>query len=164
LEKPDFSGNIAGMINVLTFDELGHLMPYAPISTNFTTLESTFVEPFATSMTRRAIFNAFVSYLTELKAALNVSLEIWVNCSFTTQKRDPNDVDFVIFVDKVISMAYKDTICQFRQRRFAKNSVTDGYFIETVPEEHPDYSLYQFDRQDWHRAFVFGRNEQKGYL
>ena len=148
----------------MTFDEQGYLTPYELIFSDVESIEAVFVEPFSTSITRRKVFNAFTTYLTELKTALMAPLEIWVNGSFTTQKRDPNDVDFVIFVDKQISTAHADIINEFRKRRYPKNSLTDGYFVEVVPESHPDYSLYQLDRQDWDRAFIFGRNERKGYL
>ena len=148
----------------MTFDEQGYLTPAERLFSNIDAIEAVFVEPFSTSTTRRKIFNALVAYLTELKTALKAPIEVWVNGSFTTQKRDPNDIDFVIFVDKQVAIAHTDIINQFRQRRYPKNSLTDGYFVEVIPESHPDYSLYQLDRQDWDRTFVFGRNDRKGYL
>lgn len=151
-------------MSTMIFDEHGCLTPYDLIPSDLDTIEAIFVKLHPNSRTRSNVFAAFVSYLTELKSVLNTPLEIWVNGSFTTQKRDPNDVDFVIFVDKQVATAHQSSIFQFRQQRYAKKSRTDGYFVETVPEDHPDYNLYQLDRQDWHRAFVFGRNGQKGYL
>lgn len=148
----------------MNFDKNGYLIPYDLIPADLATIESVLVEPFSVSFTRRRLFNAFTGYLAELQEALNAPLEIWVNSSFTTLKPNPNDVDFVIFVDKAVADAHKETIFQFRQRRYAKKLPTDGYFIEIVPEGHPDYGLYQSDRQDWHRAFVFGRDGRKGYL
>lgn len=74
------------------------------------TIEAVFVKPFTKSKTRWRVFEAFFIYLTELKAVLNVPMEIWVNGSFTTQKRDPSDIDFVIFVDRQIAMAHNDII------------------------------------------------------
>ncbi len=117
------------------------------------------------SFTRRRLFNAFTGYLAELQEALNTPLEIWVNGSFTTLKPNPNDVDFVIFVDKAVADTHKETIFQFRQRRYAKKSPTDGYFIEIVPEGHPEYRIYQLNRADKHRDFAFDRSgHPKGYL
>lgn len=145
-------------MDTLVFDEGGYLTPYDLILSDLPTIETVFVESFPALTTRRKLFDAFVTYLTELTTILKTPLEVWVNGSFTTQKHNPTDVDFVIFVDKQVAITHRDTIYQFRQRRYAKNSVTDGYFVEVVAENHPDYTLYQFDREDWHRAFVFGRN------
>ena len=149
---------------MMIFDDQGYLIPYELIPSDLDTVKSVFVKSFSSSATREKIFEAFVAYLTELKTILNTPLEIWVNGSFATQKRDPNDIDFVIFVDKQVAAIHQETIYQFRQRRYVKKSLTDGYFVEVVPESHSDYVLYQSDRQDWHRAFVFGRNERKGYV
>ena len=148
----------------MIFDKRGNLVPYELIPADLDTLEAVFVRSFPDSATRQRIFETLILYLTELKATLNTSLEVWINGSFTTQKHDPNDIDFVIFVDRRVAVTHQTTIYQFRQRRYEENSMTDGYFVETVPEEHPEHRLYQLDRQDWHRAFVFGRNGQKGYL
>jgi len=148
----------------MTFDENGYLIPHELTPSDLATIEAVFVAPFITSLTRRKVFDAFTSYLTELKSAPNAPLEVWVNGSFISLKHDPNDVDFVIFISKQVAIVSSDIIYQFRQRRFSRESLTDGYFVETVPLSHPDYNLYQYDRQDWHRAFAFGRNMKKGYL
>lgn len=148
----------------MTFDENGYLIPYELTPSDLSTIEAVFVDPFINSLTRRNVFDAFTSYLTELKSALNAPLEVWVNGSFISLKDNPNDIDFVIFVSKQVATVNSDIIYQFRQRRFSEESLTDGYFVETVPLSHADYNLYQYDRQDWHRAFVFGRNVKKGYL
>ncbi len=149
----------------MTFDERGYLTPYQLISCNLETIETVFVEPFSDSTTRWKIFNAFTAYLNELKSILNVPLEIWVNGSFSTEKQNPGDVDFVIFVDREAATTHVDAIYRFRQKRYGGKSLTDGYFVEVVPQTHPDYQIYCFNRDDKYRDFAFDRlGNPKGVL
>ena len=149
----------------MTFDERGNLTPYQLIPSNLKTIETVFVELFPDSTTRWKIFEAFKAYLQELKSVIGEPLEIWINGSFTTQRKDPNDVDFIIFVDKQTATAYIDAIYQFRQRRYDKKSLTDGYFVEVVPQAHPDYRIYKLNQADKYRDFSFDRlGHPKGFL
>ena len=160
-----FFGEYCRTMHDLSFDEKGYLNPYELIPTDLATIETILVEPFSASVSRRKVFDAFVVYVEEFRKAVSSPLEIWVNGSFTTLKLNPNDVDFVIFVDKVVADVHIDVIHKFRQRRYARKSLTDGYFIETVPESDPQYRIYQINRADRHRDFAFERSGRpKGYL
>ena len=149
----------------MTFDERGNLTPYQLIPSDLETIRTIFVELFPDSITRWKIFDAFTAYLNELKSVLNEPLEIWVDGSFTTQKQNPGDVDFVIFVDRQIAAIHVDAIYRFRQKRYGEKSLTDGYFVEIVPQTHPDYRIYRFNQDDKYRDFAFDRlGNPKGFL
>lgn len=149
----------------MTFAEYGYLVPYTLIVTDLETLNLTFVNEMPESTTRRRIFTTFTGYVTELQTALNCPLKVWVNGSFTTTKLNPEDVDFVIFVDKQVTVNHQQLIRQFRQRRYQKKSLTDDYLVEVVSETHPDYRIYQLNRLDKQRDFAFDRlGNPNGYL
>ncbi|MBC8154715.1 MAG: hypothetical protein H7Z72_17595 [Bacteroidetes bacterium] len=149
----------------MIFDEHGYLIPYTLLVTDLETISLVFVDEMLESTTRRKIFATFIKYITELQIALDCPLEIWVDGSFTTTKLNPDDIDFVIFVDRQVAATHQQLIRQFRQRRYQTKSLMDGYFVEVVSETHPDYRIYQFNRADKHRDFAFDRlGKPKGYL
>ena len=149
----------------MTFDERGHITPYELIGTTLAELNEVFSEEFPLSITRRLIFDEFATYVSDLQRELNVPIEVWINGSFTTLTLNPNDIDFVIFVDSQIASQHVELIRLYRAKRNQEGSLTDGYFVETVPPGHPDYRIYQFNRDDRYRDFGFDRlNKQKGIL
>lgn len=140
-------------------------MPCELIKTTLAELNEVFSKGFPLSITRRLIFDEFATYVADLQSGLNVPMEVWVNGSFTTLTLNPNDIDFVIFVGSQIANQHVELIRFYRAKRGQEGSLTDGYFVETVPPGHPDYRIYQFNRDDRYRDFGFDRlNKQKGIL
>lgn len=86
---------------VLTLDPLGYLTPYDAITADLQTLERFFVEGFLTSATRRQLFDAYRQYTELLRDTLptGAALTQWIDGSFVTGKRNPNDIDLITFVD-----------------------------------------------------------------
>lgn len=149
----------------MTFDVRGYVQPYELVITTLAKLKEVFSEGFPLSTTRRLIFNEFATYLADLQSGLNAPIEVWVNGSFTTLTLNPNDIDFVIFVDSQTASQHVELIRFYRAKRSQAGSFTDGYFVETVPPAHPDYRIYQFNRDDRYRDFGFDRlNKPKGIL
>lgn len=68
-------------------------------------------------------------------------------------KPNPNDVDFVIFVETAIVSQRIATIRQFRDRRFTRGSLIDGYFEEVYPPKHANYRIGLLNRLDRERLF-----------
>ena len=57
-----------------------------------------FVDAFQSSNTRLKIFKGYLNYCKAL-ISFNVPIIQWFNGSFTSQKNDPNDIDFVTHFD-----------------------------------------------------------------
>ena len=149
----------------MTFDQRGNLLPYELIQTTLAEIETVFVNALPRSTTRRLIYDAFVNYLTNLQREIKVPIEVWANGSFTTLKPNPDDIDFVIFVDSQVAREHIDIIGLFRVKRSLAGSLTDGYFVESVSPDHPDFRIYEFNRADRYRDFGFDRlNKPKGGL
>ena len=145
-------------MNRLSFDENGNLTPYELIELDLESINSEFVARFPNSVSRLIILNAFRDYVAELRVALDSPFDVWINGSFTTEKLNPNDIDFVVFVDTVVVGTHLTEIRQFRERRFGGTSVTDGYFDEVYPVEHPNHRIGLLNRRD--RECLFGYDKQ----
>lgn len=149
----------------MTFDKFGHLIPYDLITTDWENIELQFAQPFDQFETRQAIYEALRIYLTELKAELAIPLIIWLDGSFTTKKPDPNDVDFVIFVDTDTFQKHQSTIQRYVAKRRELNSLTDGYFVEVFPPNHTSYFVTEADTIEWYHRFGRDRHKRrKGIL
>ena len=151
----------------LLLDTLGYLTPYDAITTDLQTLERFFVEGFTTSVTRRSLFDAYRRYTELLRDTLptGAALTQWIDGSFATGKRDPNDIDLVTFVDFALYEQNESFFDGLRQLRYERKTDVDGYFVKVYPADHADYRLYSLDRADWYFRFLTPKPKgNKGFL
>lgn len=104
---------------LLTLDTLGYLTPYDAISTDLQTLEQFFVEGFPTSATRGRLFDAYRQYTKLLRDTLptGAAMTQWIDGSFVTGKRNPNDIDLVTFIDFALYEQNESFFDRLRQLR-----------------------------------------------
>lgn len=151
---------------MIQFDSNGNLYPPQIIEIDFETFKSTFVDAIEGSKTRNAIFEQYLDYTNALKELLNEPFFQWIDGSFVTQKKNPNDIDLVTFVDYKIYTAKEEQFDELRQKRNSKNSVLDGYFVKTYPQDHLRYNWFEIDKLQWLYTFNRTKNTklQKGFL
>jgi hypothetical protein len=133
----------------MTFDDSGYLTPYEIIETDLATFEQTFVTAFSELSRRHRLFENYLKYANDLKKLIGTGFTQWVNGSFTTQKFNPNDIDFVTFLDFETYEHFDKEIADFKQRRYTRSMGTDGYFIKVYPPEHRLCHLYEIERKRW---------------
>ncbi|WP_305951941.1 DUF6932 family protein [Emticicia oligotrophica] len=150
---------------MLQFDSNGNLHPPQIIETDFNTFKKIFVDTVEGSRTRTLIFEQYLDYINDLKALLNAPFYQWIDGSFVSKKKNPNDIDLVTFIEKDIFQTKTKEIRDFRKLRFHSQSKIDGYFIEILPETDENYFNYEIDRQEWFYTFSTTRSfHNKGIL
>ena len=65
---------------------------------DLTKLQEDFVEQFNESTTRNTIFFGFTECIKLLKSKGLQRFEVWIDGSFTTNKIDPSDIDFCVYL------------------------------------------------------------------
>lgn len=144
------------------FDEYGNLFPYQIIETDTQTFREMFVINFVESNSRFQLFQKFNLYIEELKHLLYDSFYLWIDGSFITLKAHPKDIDILIFVESSI-LIQKEKELNFLRNKFKPD--IDCYFIETLPENHPRYFLFEINRKEWFFTFSTARNfKNKGII
>jgi hypothetical protein len=120
---------------------------------------------------RKSLWMGFNQWLEELKSTLGYGpLRIWVIGSFVTQKREPGDIDVVIFMPFEKRLAL-DIRLQKHINPVSKdiNSV-DAFVVEEFPKDHPSYPIYLSDQAEWADDFGTDRRSRlsvkpkKGFL
>jgi hypothetical protein len=150
---------------MIQFDSNGNLHPPQIIEIDFEMFKNTFVDAVEGSRTRNLIFEQYLDYTNALKGLLNVPFYQWIDGSFVTKKKNPNDIDFVTFIDHKTFQSKTKEIDVFRKLRFIPRSVIDGYFVEVLPETHKGYNNYELDIKRWFYEFSTTRNfHNKGIL
>jgi hypothetical protein len=153
---------------MIEFDENGFLKPYGPISADLDTVERIFVEEFITSTTRRNLFGQYREYNARLLVLLTSGFTQWIDGSFISRKRDPEDIDVLTFVDAEFYNRHEREIEELKQEyRNQRPVLVDAYFVRVYPEGHRRYFDYQSNRvewlYDWTRT-VGRRPENKGLI
>lgn len=148
----------------MEFDSYGNLTPYQVIETDLATVRQRFVDQFS-SVVRVRLFDAFIQYINDVEAVTGSGFFVWINGSFITQKPEPNDIDFVIFIDYQHYQQHERTLEQIRQRRFLPGSGVDGYFVIVYPTEHRQRSWFESDQIRWLHDFGTSlSNRRKGIV
>ena len=133
----------------MTFDQYGHLTPYELIETDLSTFEAVFVGEFSTSTTRPQIFEAYLDYLEQLKEIVGTGFYQWIDGSFITNTLNPDDIDFLSWVDLHTYENKKKELTQLRQLRFEVNSKTDGYILPFYAQHHKKMYLNEINEKQW---------------
>ncbi|WP_028525393.1 DUF6932 family protein [Runella limosa] len=133
----------------MIFDQYGHLFPYEVVPTDFDTFETVFVKNFPSTSKRHQWFKNYVTYVDELKHLLGTGFTQWIDGSFVSQKFNPNDIDFVTFIDFELYERFEKEIELIRKKRYQRTNGTDGYFIKTYPIDHKLQPIYQLERKRW---------------
>jgi hypothetical protein len=96
---------------------------------------------------------------------------IWVDGSFVTHKRTPNDLDIVVFIDSDrIDQKHDLFQSQLSHEHLQTIYRIDAYWVKVYPESHPFYHHTLADKAYWLNLFTRTyRNRQgvsfkKGFL
>jgi hypothetical protein len=158
------------MANLLEFDRDGLLTPYEEIITDLQHIEEFFVDNFPLSFTRRKLFSNYLDYLNEFSSQITPNFVQWINGSFVTKKRNPNDIDFVVFLDYQLFEQRQENLKPFYSDKLEEKGL-DAYICELYPPNHKHYeSLTLYYQEQWVRRFsytkpdAFSEQLPKGYL
>jgi hypothetical protein len=151
---------------MIEFDENGFIKPYEVIETDLATIEKIFVEEMPFSSTRKMIFDNYLAYNAELKQIIPTGFVQWIDGSFITKKRNPNDIDLVTFIDFGQYNANQKALEGLNQQmKLAKKRILDVYFVQIYAENHVRRNWYEIDKTQWLFEFSRTRNKQsKGFL
>lgn len=154
----------------LNFDEKGFLMPYQGIEADLETLEYYFVDQFPDSNTRRQLFINYLRYTERFKSRITRKFTQWINGSYVSLKKNPKDIDFVVFFDYEVYEAHRDFLDPYWCFSLEQEGL-DAYLIREYPPEHPFFvEKTQNDQKEWMDLYGYTRrNEEhirfpKGFL
>lgn len=122
-----------------------------------------FVAQVTASRTRTGIWAGF-GELRGCLTTLGLTVEQWLDGSFTTTKTDPNDIDVANFFDPDQIESLNE-----QQRKLLKAYVSgritralcgcDSYFAIKVPESHPLRQDFEIAHAYWMETFGTDRND-----
>lgn len=145
----------------MEFDIYGNLQPSEIILTDWTTFETTFVSSFPKSATRAPLFSDFSTYMLNVKSVIHGDFHQWIDGSFITNKLNPKDIDFVIFINFKDYINNQIEIDRLREMRNVHGSGMDGYFVPVYPDNHPKRFLFEADQLQWQHLFGRSRTDKK---
>jgi hypothetical protein len=148
---------------LMTFDERGNLVE--PVELTIAQFRETFVDKWqGNRSTRPAIFDVFETYVSDFRNLITPNFVMWIDGSFVTLKKDnPNDIDFVSFIDYRIYDEKKPII----DSRFGKyttkdhyGKLLDAYICLVFPSTHENAIRTQSDELDWLRQFSYTKPDR----
>ncbi|CAM4408616.1 hypothetical protein SAMN06265348_11755 [Pedobacter westerhofensis] len=148
---------------MLEINSRGYLVPHTNIPATLSDLELQFAnipdEPI-----RRSLFEKYIVYSDELKATLSGHLIIqWIDGSYVTQKKYPNDIDLVSIVDGELIDSIGDKINNFKYPFSLTKYGVDAYIVKIYSEDNRKYPLFLGDRFYWMNNFIKSRRNKYGH-
>jgi hypothetical protein len=132
----------------LVFNEHGFLVPCQPLEADLRTMEQVFVEAFPDSATRKKLFLHFLRYLEEFKSRVSRRFTVWVNGSYVTRRLNPDDLDFVVFLDHQVYKAQEPFLDKFWSFSLEAEGL-DAYLVREFPAGHPLHLQTLSDKALW---------------
>jgi len=149
---------------MLHFNRYGFLSPDEIIPTDFNTFRTSFVDAMA-DRNRIEIFEQFIEFLRSFLSDLNLKkIQMLLNGSFTTQKRNPNDLDLVIFIDLETFQKYEHFFYTKYRHDLLLGRRLDVYYVHVYPENHPNHTFTRSDTLYWINQFTSTRPDRKGKI
>ncbi|MGX5852016.1 DUF6932 family protein [Dyadobacter jiangsuensis] len=150
----------------MEFDIQGNLKPYDIIYTDWSTFKTEFVDAFPRSDTRQVIFENFSVYTEKLVAIIGRGFYQWIDGSFVTRKLNPNDIDFVTYVNAKTFSQNEHQLNLLREYSREQSLRIDGYFVKDYPKDHKGFVQSYLDSVHWMHEFVKDsrRGQSKGFI
>lgn len=139
----------------LRFDLRGNLLPAKKNELTLNEFERFFVSLLPYSSRREELLEQMLVLTEFIKTELDLHFELWIDGSFVSKKREPNDIDLVLLVD------YED----FNENRILLEEIftnrvrlnwknIDGYLLILYPESHNFHSYKLSDKAYWYNLFT----------
>lgn len=129
-------------------------MPYKNIKIRYSDFKLHFVEQADPPSSRPIIFERYEKYLEAFKKKVSPRFVQWINGSFVTKKKNPDDIDFVTFLDYKVyeekELVVKD---EFVRKSVLNSYGIDAYLVVIYPENHKLYSCTKSDTLYWYEWF-----------
>ncbi len=119
-------------------------------------IENYFLKGFPDSKTRQPLIDGLNSYIHQL-SRVGIDIELWIDGSFTTHKKDPADIDLVLFFMESVVQTLPSEKQQLLKRlvlqraTMRKNFGCDVYFGLSDNSDH---------RSEWEEWYGFDRDKQ----
>lgn len=140
----------------LTFNNHGFIIPSRVLTSSIEEFRIEFVDNFPNSRTRQEIFNSFQNYIRDFALEISSTFSILINGSFVTKKQNPNDIDFVLFLDQELF----DTSIDLIERKFDTDEASiyytkkiHAFIVRKVEHKKEGYWEYKVARAYWLRHF-----------
>jgi hypothetical protein len=132
----------------MIYDEFGNPTPPELIKLTDVEFKSAFVE-IEDLETRKSIFNGYISYNNAIAETTDCDRwNQWIGGGYTTNKKNPSDIDVVNLMDPQSATIVLDEKYPFRTKK--KNEVgpcsrkifmVDGYVVPLLPTNDPRYQV-----------------------
>lgn len=152
---------------MIEFDNNGNPKPLGLTDLELDDFKSVFVEKFNGSETREEIFDSYSEYITDFQNEIVKDFKNWINGSFTTTKKNPNDIDIVNLVDHSEDLNSKtESLVKFLTQGGSKdNYLVDSYFVPIYPKDDPRYAQTEHWINYWQTWFGKDRQgREKGII
>ena len=125
---------------MLQFDKNGYIVPYETHQTTLDEFQQVFVDAFPESETRQRLFDNYLGWIFDFQRDIFPYFTQWINGSFVTQKLNPNDIDFVTFLEGGIFESMEKLKEMDRFWSFSnEDKGLDDNLLAVVEDQHPDF-------------------------
>lgn len=155
---------------MLEFDEKGNLTPYNNIEISYEEFVKNFIASFPLDSSRYQILTVFEHFVEGFRSKIYPNFKIWINGSFVTQKINPNDIDFLIFIKYDWFEVNGTSLNTLKATIKQDYKNLDVYFLIEYPENHKHRTFTETDILYWRDWFSktrknhSGKSFQKGFI
>jgi hypothetical protein len=137
-----------------TFDIRGSLIPPEKIEIDISAFEDIFVNSFDINSSRYQIFENYKCFVSDFQKEVTPNFVHWINGSFTSNKDNPNDIDFVTLINYETFFEKENLInAKFRLKGAKTFYEVDAYTLIIYSENHKKHFFTKSDSSYWYNWF-----------
>ena len=156
------SNKESGYLVIMNFDPKGLLEPPEKIRIAPDQFARVFVEDFGKSTTRESLYQSYLEYTHQFSQEITDSFAQWIGGSFTTGKRDPQDIDVVTLCSQEVLIKKQEVLASEFSQTTWKAKGLDAYLLGVRSQAAPDFPLYRSDYVYWIHQFSTTRKDRRG--
>lgn len=139
----------------ITFDIRGNLYPHRRIQLPFQQFKEVFIYSFPSDSIRVKLLENQLKFIQDFKEEITPNFIQWIDGSFISNKKNPNDIDFVTLIEHSIYRRKRELIDnKYRLLGSKERYGVDAYTIELFPKEHKKYLNSKSDLIYWDNWFT----------
>lgn len=146
---------------MISFDENGFVKPYKIIELSLKEFSKHFVESLEERKHRANLFENYLKTLEEMRKLIERPFYQWVDGSYITRKKIPNDIDIVSFIQSDIIVKKGRHLLDLKKIAKQRDSI-DLHYSPTCKWNHRLHEESKKYKENWLDIFGFSRRDTSG--
>ena len=148
-------------METVQFDFDGFITPDQGVEISHEQMEGMFIQGFPGEDRRQLLWENYRRWLREFRIKISHEAEVWIDRSYVTKRKTPDDMDILVLIDYLVWQEKEDVFRELEREYGNTQPPLDVYHLLVYPENHPNYHLMHINKSEWLHLFTQTRPNRR---